>query len=285
MILRVRTKPVVTWSSLVSLAVGLWAWALTVVGAVRIEDTAFGAFCIAVAVAAVVLGAVLVDHPVAIGCLVASGPFVASWSTTPRGDNDGLWVLMPMMLAVSPIVLVAGAVSGDLVRRRLKGTGTDRRIGARAAGIVGIVGVVTAIVAIDAWRPDPWPDLHARIAEFPRPSAFGTPQLERSGDPLCDNHCLATVTATMATDLDPAAACEDLDAALRRWPGATEPERIGPEDLVEPPYIDRCFFQLRTHDEGVVWAEVVADGGATTVEVHAPHTVDGVAIDTTASDR
>jgi hypothetical protein len=86
----------------------------------------------------------------------------------------------------------------------------------------------------------------------------------------------------MATDLDPAAACDQLDAALHRWPGATPPERIRPEDLIEPPYIERCFFQLRTQDDGVVWAEVVTDGGTTTIEVSAPHTVDGVAIDTAA---
>lgn len=270
----------VTWSSLVPLAVGLWAWALTVVGAVRWEDTSLGAFCLVVAVSAVLLGAVLADHPVAVGCLLAVGPFVASWTTTPRGDNDGLWMLIPMVLAASSVVLAALAVSGDWARQRTTETGADRRIDARAAGIVGLVGALSAVAAIGAWRPDPWPALQSRIAEFPRPTAFGPPQIERSGDPLCDNYCLATVTATMATDLDQTAACEALDTALRQWPDATNPEHIPPEGLVEPPYIERCFFQIRTQDEGVVWAEVASENWATTVQIRALHTVDGVAIGT-----
>jgi len=272
----------VTWWSLVPLAVGLWAWALTVVGAVRWEDASLGAFFLTVAVSAVLLGAALADRPVAVGGLLAVGPFVASWTTTPRGDNDGLWVLMPMMLAGSSVVLAALAVLGGWARLRLTGSGTDRRIGARAVGIVGLVGALTAVAAIGAWRPDPWPALQSRIAEFPRPTAFGPPQFGRSGDPLCDNYCLATVTATMATDLDQTAACEALDTALRQWPGAAPPEHIPREALVDPPYIERCFFQLRTQDEGVVWAEVSSDYGATTIEVRALHTVDGVAIDLTA---
>lgn len=279
-----RERRIVTWSSLVPLAVGLWAWALTVVGAVRWEDTSIGTFFLTVAVSAVLLGAVLADRPVAVGCLLAVGPFVASWTTTPRGDNDGLWVLMPMMLAGSSVVLAALAVLGDWTCLRLTGAGADGRIGARAAGIVGLVGALTAVAAIGAWRPDPWPALQSRIAEFPRPTAFGPPQFERSGDPLCDNYCLATVTATMATELDETAACEALDTALRHWPDATPPEHIPREALVEPPYIERCFFQLRTRDEGVVWAEVSSDYGATTIEVRALHTVDGVAIDPAASE-
>ena len=69
--------------------------------------------------AAVVLGAVFFRRWSSIGVgLVVPQLLVAGW-TTPRGDNDGLWVLIFPMLVVLGIVLYGGAGLASKVPRRL----------------------------------------------------------------------------------------------------------------------------------------------------------------------
>lgn len=87
------------------------------------DDTGdFGAFVTCTLLAAVVLGALYPRRSALTGALVGLPALVLSPWTAPRGDNDGLWVLVVPSLAVFLVMLTAvasfaGRVSEALLRR------------------------------------------------------------------------------------------------------------------------------------------------------------------------
>ncbi len=54
-------------------------------------------------------------------------PLLLSPWTAPRGDNDGLWILIVPLLAVFMFVLVAVAALGAWIRTRVASTGGTPR--------------------------------------------------------------------------------------------------------------------------------------------------------------
>jgi len=107
--------------------IGLAAWVITMASAPRYsygpdEDTGnLGAFMTAALLAAAALGALRPRRSVRTGALIGLPALALSPWTTPRGDNDGLWLLIVPYLAAFVLVLAAAALAAGRIasaRRR-----------------------------------------------------------------------------------------------------------------------------------------------------------------------
>ena len=88
------------------------------VGPQTAADQRATVFMVAVLVAAFVGGFLVPKRAPLIGLMLVLPGFVMSPWTAPRGDGDGLWVLIPM-LAVFALVAVASAALGAWVHKRV----------------------------------------------------------------------------------------------------------------------------------------------------------------------
>jgi hypothetical protein len=70
------------------------------------------------ALTAFALGFVEPRHPGRVALAVNSAPLLLMFWTTPRGDDDGLWVLIVPMVVGFTIVLLACAGMSGWIRRR-----------------------------------------------------------------------------------------------------------------------------------------------------------------------
>lgn len=233
----------------VSLGLGLATWTCLAAG-----PSGSGLFFVAVAVAAMVLGALLPSSPFQIGAGLIVGPLLVSPWTTSRGDGDGLWVLIIPMLGGLGLFLIAGAAIAAMIGREFVRTGTPTGcclLRARAAVrpwwllvvLVSVAATVGAGLALPSRIPDPWPRLEATIAGFDTPTSFTPEGTERRGDALCERSCLPSVVATFSTWATPADACTALDTALRGWAtdvgfethnqAALDPEMCGGHGVID----------------------------------------------------
>jgi hypothetical protein len=83
------------------------------------EDMGSAALYPVLLCAAVIMGFVLPRHAGLIGVMLGLPGLVLSPWTAPRGDNDGLWLLIIPLLAVFVFVLVFAAAVGAWLRGRV----------------------------------------------------------------------------------------------------------------------------------------------------------------------
>lgn len=82
------------------------------------QDTGnFGACLVGLALAALLLGLLAPRFPALVGAVVTAVPLLLAPGTAPRGDNDGLWVLILPMLALYMGATLLLAWVGASVRR------------------------------------------------------------------------------------------------------------------------------------------------------------------------
>lgn len=106
------------WSGVIAgvLAAAVWGW--TMGSAPRHSHGAeqdvgnFGACVLALAATAFIMGALAPRHATMIGVVTAGVPLLLAPSTAPRGDGDGLWVMVLPALALWCVVTVAVAWVG-----------------------------------------------------------------------------------------------------------------------------------------------------------------------------
>ena len=95
------------WAALVAAVAGAGIWGETMGSAPRYsfgpdQDTgSFGACLVGLALAALLLGLLTPRFPAVVGAVVTGVPLLLAPWTAPRGDNDGLWVLILPMLALN----------------------------------------------------------------------------------------------------------------------------------------------------------------------------------------
>jgi len=108
--------------------IGVATWWITMASAPRYSygseaDTGNPAFFPMLAAAAFLLGVAVPRIPGVIATMLVLPPLIAAPWTTPRGDGDGLWVMIFPMLVAFGLVLalfaVAGAKAGEFARQRL----------------------------------------------------------------------------------------------------------------------------------------------------------------------
>lgn len=183
---------------------GTLVWVLTVVGRTG-EELVPVTFWLSMLVVGVVGGLVTEGVPSpTVSITTFSGPMVLALWTAPRGDNDGLWVV------IEPLLLFAAALvtwSIDLIRRFLPTVSLPPVITAAAV----VVGAVAIPPLLADRRADPYPDLERRVAEIDLPSSMALVGIERGGDPLCSGTCTPYVAATFTTTGSPAEACDLLE--------------------------------------------------------------------------
>jgi hypothetical protein len=105
----------------IGVVVGLTAW-LTLVGSAQRysygadQDMGSSAYYWVLPVAAVVLGFVLPKEAAIVGAMLGLPGLALSPWTAPRGDNDGLWLLIVPFLAIFTLILVGVASFGAWLR-------------------------------------------------------------------------------------------------------------------------------------------------------------------------
>lgn len=109
---------------MVSAAVGLSVWIVTMASAPRIsygaeEDLGNNVFFWILLAVALVGGFLLPSCATVIGVSLGLPALLLSPWTAPRGDNDGLWILIVPALFVFLFVLVLIARAGACLRERL----------------------------------------------------------------------------------------------------------------------------------------------------------------------
>jgi hypothetical protein len=112
----------------VSGVIGFVAWMATMASAPRYsdgpnEDLGNPSLLFAILVGAALVGGFLVPgYARAIGSALALPGLLLSPWTAPRGDNDGLWVLIVFGMAVLLLTLVVLGQLAAIVRRRTSAT-------------------------------------------------------------------------------------------------------------------------------------------------------------------
>jgi hypothetical protein len=111
------------WILIAASAIGSVTWLATTASTPRYsygaeEDLGNPAFIWILTGFAVVGGFVFRRHAPLIGLGLGVPPLVLSPWTAPRGDNDGLWILIIPMLVVFVAFLVAVAMVGAWLRNR-----------------------------------------------------------------------------------------------------------------------------------------------------------------------
>ena len=107
-------------------AIGLITWIVTMASAPRYssgaKDLGSSALYYVLLGAALAGGVLLPTRAWLIGMMLGLPPLLLSPWTAPRGDNDGLWILIIPMLAIFLLVLVAAALVGAWFGSRLTST-------------------------------------------------------------------------------------------------------------------------------------------------------------------
>ena len=111
-------------SGAIAAMVGLVAWMETIAAAPLYsygyeQDMGSSAFYSLLLGAALIGGFVVPARASLIGALLGVPGLVLSPWTAPRGDNDGLWIMIVPLLAVFVLVLIATASAGRCVRSRV----------------------------------------------------------------------------------------------------------------------------------------------------------------------
>jgi len=114
-----------TVAGVVSAAVGLWAWIVTMASAPRFsygaeQDLGNRVFFWILLASALIGGFLLPSCATVIGLALGLPALLLSPWTAPRGDNDGLWILIVPALFVFLFVLVLIARAGAWLRERLR---------------------------------------------------------------------------------------------------------------------------------------------------------------------
>jgi hypothetical protein len=122
-----RTKLVLAGAA----AVGLAIWVATVATAPRYSygdqlDMGSMALWPLLAGAALALGFIEPSASRASTVALMAPPVVMAPWTAPRGDNDGLWVLIIPLLVGFAYVLTAVSAAGGRIRQRIRRRGGDR---------------------------------------------------------------------------------------------------------------------------------------------------------------
>jgi hypothetical protein len=107
----------------IGVVVGLTAWLTLVASAPRYsygadQDMGSSAYCWVLLAAALVLGFVLPREAAIVGAMLGLPGLLLSPWTAPRGDNDGLWLLIVPFLAIFTLILVGAASLGAWLRDR-----------------------------------------------------------------------------------------------------------------------------------------------------------------------
>jgi hypothetical protein len=191
-------------------------------------------------------------------------PFAAAGWTAPRGDNDGLWVLVYVYLLAwgGPLYLLAlslrtlrhrigRAPLGTWLRGRLPGTTTV------AATVAAVAVTVAAITLLAIRLAGPWSELRSALASYPVPAGYTIVGSQRAGSPLCETSCNATLSLVLVDHQDPETECDTLGNSLQHWPGTSEVTRGSP--IHEPGFWQTCFYR----------AILRSNGGARVVEATA----------------
>lgn len=229
----------------VCVVAGLVEWSVFVVG--RVGDASVPtAFWVSILLTVAVVGVSSESSAAGIAAATFSGPLLAAGWTTPRGDNDGLWSLIFLLLAMAAVL---GCVEVVILRRAPPSAWVPRILERVAEAHLGIVSTVVLLGGLgSAWllierRADPYDDLERLVATFPAPTSFEPNAIRRGGDPLCNLACRASVAATFTTPQAPITACDTLRRALSAWPEAdAQPQEpiFGPESG----YFEICSWRV-----------------------------------------
>ncbi|HEU0170724.1 MAG TPA: hypothetical protein VFR26_04725 [Acidimicrobiales bacterium] len=111
--------------------IGFVAWIAMMASAPRFsygaqQDMGDSAFYPLLLIAAVLGGFLFPSRAALVGALLGLPGLALSPWTAPRGDNDGLWVLIIPIMVLFVLVLVATAVGGGWARTRLAPRPTNR---------------------------------------------------------------------------------------------------------------------------------------------------------------
>lgn len=160
---------------------------------------------------AAIAGAVSIARPPLIGSLLVLGPVVLAPGTASRGDEDGLWALIFLVLAgVGVLFGIAARIGGSLGK-------VTPHVGEPALRAMRVVAAASVLVALTITVAE-WPRPHAEIdrafdrldlAEFTRLDS------NRSGRAL-STAAPPSVSWLVGSDLPVDAACDALRAALAR---------------------------------------------------------------------
>jgi hypothetical protein len=109
----------------IGVAVGALIWIATMASEPRYSDgpdesNGNPALWPLLALTAFALGFVEPRRPWRVALAVNSAPLLLMFWTTPRGDDDGLWVLIVPMIVGYTIVLAACAAVSGWIRRQLE---------------------------------------------------------------------------------------------------------------------------------------------------------------------
>ncbi len=199
--------------------VGLTEWSIFVVGKTG-DDSISSALWLCLLATVAVVGVVFGGRAVGIAGATFAGPLVAARWTFPRGDNDGLWGLIFVVIVAVATFGVFVVVLARLVvptRRATDATGIFVVRHVWIASAVVLVGGAGSLLLLTEYRADPYPALERVSATFPAPGSFQLRGEHRGGDPLCNAACGAFVETTFTTTENPRAACTAVNAALTRW--------------------------------------------------------------------
>lgn len=253
--------------ALICFAVGLFLWAGLVVGRVGHEPVP-GSFWLSTFLTLAVVGVLTDAAPVEVAGATLAGPLVASLWTAPRGDNDGLWLVIVPMMAVAAglgatFLLLLRGVMPSARLRKATGPLVERHV--VLAAVVALAGTVGAVWLMLERRADPYPELERLAAEFPAPPSLELHQVRRAGDPLCQGTCRASVERTFSTAEPAAEACETVASALDTW-SRTRVTESAPVFNPAAGYYERCSWRVEIAGaDGHV--AVSDDPGGTTVSV------------------
>jgi hypothetical protein len=164
-------------------------------------------------------------HVAAITFPMGAVPMVASLWTAPRGDGDGLWILIVPLLAFWAGILLGIAL---VARRTLSLTLKRRGDVGGAMGVVrsllpiflGLSISLIAVLLLFNRTAGPWSSMQEMLETYSPPSGFEKVGWQRAGDALCTERvCAAELSLVMRSDLPLDGQCELLGSSLQAWPG------------------------------------------------------------------
>lgn len=184
----------------------------------RLSPIAIGG--VVVAVAFVTPGTL---RPAWAGAAFVAGPLVLAGATASRGDRDGLWTLIFLVLVgLGALSAATSEFTARMWRRWRPEADAPRRAFSGAALSAGaVLAIACAVIAVISWWPRPWRSLTNAVAAFVPPPGARLVGLERDGDPLCSASCSITIVRHYALD-GPAGDCAPVEQAVTRFTGQIE---------------------------------------------------------------
>lgn len=241
---------------------GLTEWSIFVVGKTG-DDSISSALWLCLLVTVAVVGVVFEGRAVEIAGATFGGPLVAAQWTFPRGDNDGLWgLIFVVIVAVAAFGVLVVVLARRVVPARWAREATETFVGRHVwiASAVVVVGGAGSLLLLAERRADPYPALERVAAYFPAPGSFQLRAEHRGGDPLCNAACGAFVETTFTTTESPRAACTTAKATLTKWRNAA----VKPSEPIFNPqlsYREVCSWNIGYNGiEGWVTVSDEADG-------------------------